>query len=87
MAQASLLAAIESGELPHKGVSNVRGARRHPITSFKSLFGGARGLVTPRCSSDTLRRRPGGSLGECFRIRVQEIPQFPDVFQDPAIAM
>ena len=58
-----------------------------PVTSFKSLFGGARGLVTPRCSSDALGRRPGGSLGECFRIRVQEVPQFPDVFRDSAIAM
>jgi len=53
-----------------------------------SLCSGAQGeLVTPRCSSNALGWRPGGSLGECFRIRVQEVSQFPDVLRDPAIAM
>jgi len=87
MAQASLLASIESGELPHKIISRVHGGLQALATGFESLFGGAGGLVTPRYSSDALGRRPGGSLGECFWICVQEVPQFPDIFRDSAIAM
>ena len=54
---------------------------------LESLFGGAGGLIAPRCSSDALGRRPWGSLGECFRIRIQEVPQFSEVFRNSAIAM
>jgi len=62
-------------------------ACRHPITSFKSLFGGARGLIIPCCSSDALEHRPGGLLGKCLRICVQEVSQFSNVFWNSAIAM
>ena len=58
-----------------------------PITSFESLFRGARGLITICCSSDALRYRPEGLLGKYLRIRTQEIPQFSDVFWNSAITM
>ena len=51
-----------------------------PVTGFSSLFSGARGDWSP------LVAHPMPS-GAGPGVRVQEVPQFPDVFRDSAIAM
>ena len=68
-------------------VKCVGGPQAPRYRLLESLVGGASGLITPRRSSNPLGRRPGGSLGECFWIRVQEIPQLSKVFWNSAVAM